>query len=619
MSLADLKKSMAMRRNAPPELQANTEVAPMLPSVQVHYSEPPKTEMPPVQIYDTADLNYPPNGRSGLVGYRTLAQAPPNEMNDLQKQTNQRPWAVTAGEAMDRIGSNATRDTMRDQGLLPEPQTDPSLPFYTAPGAFTPVCVLLGPGGTGKTYRIRQYAEEHEDERICLTATTGVAAINIGPGCVTVNSAFKFFNESSLRDALEHRSQFIEREITGYDLIVVDEVSMLSCGTLDLIYGFIERLNRSRRQPIKLLLSGDFCQLPPVPDSIEGRGRSNATPFAFKAACWNGVFQPAVTKLTKNYRQSGDEKFRQALHYARIGNAGACVANLECEYSTTVDYDFQGLTVYAVNKEVNAHNEKKLMKLSGTPIEDAPSRWGTPHKDWKEIPEKFVIKIGAQVRITANRTPNFEYVNGDIGTILAYAPGSYTRVKLHRGARVPGESDEVVVDLVTRWNPQSLAKGEKPPRDCNGHKVPFREDFEDVKYENDDDSEPRDKWRGPEEYRRRGRGSAYIEWRQMYEAYVAAMERTKTNWYDPKSNKWIIGGITYLPIALGYSCSIHRCQGLTVSAIQIDTKDRFSSNPQMMYVALSRARMASNIRITRGDQSKLATRINAHPEVLRFV
>ena len=213
--------------------------------------------------------------------------------------------------------------------------------------------------------------------------------------------------------------------------------------------------------------------------------------------------------------------------------------------------------------------------------------------------------MGAQVRITANKTPGFEYVNGDIGTLLAYAPGVYARVKLHRGPRAPGESDTVTVDTVTWWNPQSLAKGEEPPTDCNGYKVPFKEDFEGKESE--------------EFIMARGRSSAFIQWKQAYDAYVAAMDRLKMNWYDPKSNKWIIGGITYLPIALGWASSIHRCQGLTVGAIQIDIKDRFSSNPQMMYVALSRARTASNIRITRGDQGKLATRINAHPEVLRFV
>lgn len=611
MSLADLKKSMSSRRaQAPPESQPQestdaTTPAQMLESFEKYVSTPDSAPagtlvMTNEQWARTApgaftpnDLNCPPNERpeGKLTGYRSVAQAPPNVVQEYPNF--QTIWPYSPGLNI----SGAIDDTKQTK------QDDSSLMFRTAPGAFTPVAVLLGPGGTGKTFRIRQYAEQNEDQRICLTATTGVAAINIGPGCVTVNSAFKYFNEASLRDALEHRPQFIEREISGYDLIVVDEVSMLSFGTLDLIYGFIERLNRSRRRPIKLLLSGDFCQLPPVPDKeAQGApGRNPATPFAFKAQCWESVFQPSVIKLTKNFRQDGDERFRQALHYARIGNAGACVANLECEYATTVDYDFKGLTAYSVNKEVHAHNEKKLVELAGMPIEDAPTRWGTPHRDWKEIPEKFVIKIGAQARITANRTPNFEYVNGDIGTVLAYAPGVYARVRLHRMIDVDGGrvAPEVVVDPVTRWNPQSLAKGEEPPTTCNGREVPFRADFED---ENGFMKQ-----------------NAFIEWRQAYESYVAAMERAKTNWYDPKSNKWIIGGITYLPIALGWASTFHRIQGLTVDAIQIDIKDRFSSNPQMMYVALSRARKACNIRITRGDQGKLATRINAHPEVLRFV
>ena len=299
--------------------------------------------------------------------------------------------------------------------------TPTELVFFTAEGTHTPVCVLHGPGGTGKTFRIRQYQEQHEEQTILMTATTGVAAINIGPGCVTVNSAFKYFNEESLTDQIKYRSEIIAKEIRTYDMVVIDEMSMLSHTALDLLYGFIESLNRQQKSKIKLVLSGDFCQLPPMAPKEEGK-RNAAIPFAFRSPLWPPVFEPAITKLTQNFRQQGDEHFMRALHHARTGNAAACVAMLQCDYSSTVDMDFKGLTLYSTNKDVDEHNQRKLKAINSPLITDQAHTWGEPSRDWKDLAAPFSVKLGAQVRITANDTPSFAYVNGDIGTLRGVQP-----------------------------------------------------------------------------------------------------------------------------------------------------------------------------------------------------
>lgn len=496
-------------------------------------------------------------------------------------------------------------DTSRSTALVSPEKSDSVEPkediqFYLAPGTQTPVAVLLGPGGTGKTYKIREYEERHPTLDVLMTATTGVAAINIGPGCVTINSAFKFFNEASLVEALKTRKQSIWREVQSNDLIVVDEVSMLSSGILDLVYNFVEEINRFKmsidsRKRVKLLLSGDFCQLPPIAERSEQEGRrSAATPFAFRAKCWDQIFEPAITKLTKNYRQAADPLFQQALHMARIGNAGACVDALTragVEYSNSIDYGFPGLTLYPINKDVAAHNAKKLAEINLPTIEDRPWTWGEQHRDWKEIPSIFVTKVGAQVRTTANRTPSFEYVNGDIAKLHHLEPNHYATVELLRDGSTHN------ITPVFRYNMKRLAEGEQPPKNNHGWDIPLFEE---------------------DEYGRRN----YEEYRLKYEAYKQAMDANMKPYYDPKTNKHVIGMIAYIPLTLGYASTFHRAQGLTQDHLQIDIQSKFSDNPQMMYVALSRCRQASNIRITRGGlsaQGKLASRIRAHPDVLRYV
>jgi hypothetical protein len=480
------------------------------------------------------------------------------------------------------------------------PSGDP-LRFHIPKGTYTPVCVLHGPGGTGQTYRVRQYAEEHDDETVLMTATTGVAAINIGPGCVTVNSAFKFFDEESLRDGINRRWESIAKEIRNNDMVVIDEVSMLSSNLLDLLYGFIEKLNSSSsmasgptERPIKLLLSGDFCQLPPVARDSGTKSKRNAeTPFAFKAQCWPAIFEPAITKLTQNYRQANDPAFQQALYYARIGNGPAAAAALDGKitYRTTVDIDFPGLTLYSVNKHVDAHNERKLKDIKSPVITDRADSWGTPHGDWKEVLlTGFEVKIGAQVRITAN---NFgfgyngvEYVNGDIGELLEYIPGKSAKVYIPPSSDGKRPERNATVVPVTRYNARVLYHNEEVPKICNGVPVPKA-------------------WTGSDRF--------------AYDEYMTKMFLGRNAFYDPKARKMVIGAMKYLPISLGWASTIHKCQGLTVDAIQIDISNPFAASPQMMYVALSRCRTAAGIHITGGDASKLVTRIRAHPDVVKYV
>lgn len=457
-----------------------------------------------------------------------------------------------------------------------------SLKFFQAPGTYTPVCVLHGAGGTGKTSLIRKYQAEHENENIMMTATTGVAAINIGPGCVTINSALKYYDEASLIENLERKGRQIAEDIRMASMIVIDEMSMLSNVTLELIYAFIDRINAAAKRPTRLVLSGDFCQLPPI--ARQGTGKRNEEiPFAFHAPVWNKVFEPALMKLTVNYRQSGDPLFQQALYSARHGDSAGCIAKLGCRYERFVNMDFPGLTLYSVNGDVDLHNNAKLKALDSPLISDGADTWGeVMARDWKDQLKPLYIKLGAQVRVTANDTPDFAYVNGDIATLLEYNPGSHAIVELHRGSKL-----RLIVSRVTRLNMRGLRPGEAPPTTCNGMDV------------------PKD-WAGAEN-------------KLTYEGYLAAMMQARHNFYDPKVRKWIIGAISYVPIAPGWASTIHKAQGLTVDALQLDVSNNFAGQPQMMYVALSRCRSAQNITVTRGDAKTLATRIRYHPDIKRFM
>jgi hypothetical protein len=64
----------------------------------------------------------------------------------------------------------------------------------------TPCRFITGPAGTGKTYQVKQLVD-NSPRGYELCATTGIAAVNMGPGITTIHSLLKFFNYQSMRDA----------------------------------------------------------------------------------------------------------------------------------------------------------------------------------------------------------------------------------------------------------------------------------------------------------------------------------------------------------------------------------------------------------------------------------
>ena len=79
-----------------------------------------------------------------------------------------------------------------------------------------------------------------------------------------------------------------------------------------------------------------------------------------------------------------------------------------------------------------------------------------------------------------------------------------------------------------------------------------------------------------------------------------------------------LGEITYLPVKLGYALTIHKAQGLTLGSVQVVTNHWFAGSPALMYVAISRARRARDVRIV-GTPADLATKIKAHPDAERWL
>jgi hypothetical protein len=80
----------------------------------------------------------------------------------------------------------------------------------------------------------------------------------------------------------------------------------------------------------------------------------------------------------------------------------------------------------------------------------------------------------------------------------------------------------------------------------------------------------------------------------------------------------IIGTVEYMPLRVAYGSTVHKCQGLSLDEVQVNTRDHFFKTPGMLYVALSRCRSLDGLRIV-GTVEGLKQRCTVDPKIRPWV
>ena len=107
---------------------------------------------------------------------------------------------------------------------------------------------LTGDAGTGKTTVIQQSVKglEKDGKNVLITATTGVAADNIGMGAVTVHKAFELGIEfEKYKDAPGFRSSYLQEA----DVVIIDEIGRCRFDLFSAIVKNIIAENKKRLEP----------------------------------------------------------------------------------------------------------------------------------------------------------------------------------------------------------------------------------------------------------------------------------------------------------------------------------------------------------------------------------
>ena len=298
---------------------------------------------------------------------------------------------------------------------------------------------LTGGAGVGKTTITREIIKEYEDEakKVAKLASTGMAATLIGGQ--TLHS-FLDLGIASDKKELELNGKFeikkkIKKLIHSMDLIVIDEISMVSDTLFEMIALRLKQANFRG----SLLVVGDFLQLPPV---VRGYGEVK---FAFESGEWK-EFDFSKVELTHVYR-TDDVEFIELLNNVRFGYIDESIHNHLNKFIKPLPEDLSEFTfLFGKNDSAHRHNKTQLEYIDNELFvkEAQVIKHQKSAKDVEvdrfmndaRIEKELELKIGSPVLFTRN---SWNYFNGERGVVVNI-DASYVYVQ---------KSDNVVVKLET--------------------------------------------------------------------------------------------------------------------------------------------------------------------------
>jgi DNA-binding CsgD family transcriptional regulator/GTPase SAR1 family protein len=287
---------------------------------------------------------------------------------------------------------------------------------------------LTGKAGTGKTTFLK-YLQHNSSKNIIVAAPTGVAAINAGG--VTLHSLFQLpfhpylptdANRMELLKNIRYNKQRVSL-LRKMELLVIDEISMVRCDTIDAIDAILRSVRRNHSVPfggVQVLFIGDLYQLPPVAKTDEWNILKEyyQSSFFFDSKAVKEQM-PLLIELNKIYRQK-EESFVELLNKVRNNQLSAedyeqLNKRFIRGFQPTTEEKFITLTSH--NNQADGINQVKLQQLT-TP---AHTFTATIEGDFPEhvypADADLVLKEGAQVMFIKNDVVSKKYFNGKIGII----------------------------------------------------------------------------------------------------------------------------------------------------------------------------------------------------------
>ncbi len=279
---------------------------------------------------------------------------------------------------------------------------------------------LTGPPGSGKSYVLSAFVNwaSKRKIRVALTASTGIAASLLGGTTIHSWSGMGMNHQINIAKAEElATNQLLSERLNNVDILIIDEISMLSGQMLDSL-NLLLRVARRSKEPfggIQVIFCGDFFQLPPI--------KTEADDYAFNSGAWISA-EPLACYLSEQHRQGGDE-LTDILLALRSRSLNRRHLELLMARSGIEHNPVTMLMTH--NRYVDATNSLHLSQIKG----EVKTYQAVGFGDTDAVgslsrsilaPAALELKVGAEVMFVANDSAR-GFVNGSQGKVVRFKRG----------------------------------------------------------------------------------------------------------------------------------------------------------------------------------------------------
>jgi ATP-dependent DNA helicase PIF1 len=488
---------------------------------------------------------------------------------------------------------------------------------------------ITGVGGTGKSVLLTAIKKKLEEKgkEVAVTAPTGLAA-EVIEGC-TIHSAAGIGVPGTI-SGFGRLSNFHKNRIKCYDVLMIDEVSMLSGEFMDRLSEHFAHARESSKPfgGLQVILFGDFLQLGPIDKTKERhKGGLGFCPalylsrgWAFQGWAW-GKLNLKYVELKNVYRQR-DMAFVEVLRDIRLGKRDAVkvleklIDRAHPRRESTHQITTSTILV-STNKEADTYNKEQLEKLKGQSRffsckdsvvadegigveqhQDAIAqlqRNGVPKSC--RVPQNLELKTGAQVMMLKN--------------MEVYLNGESTPRKLLNGSRGQVTGFAQVAGLLPELEKRRIDLRDeliKLPPDHAANET--RESLED----------------------RIKRITGQIAWTEAQQddvqlrhnatASISVIPMVQWHSFDnheptpvfPEEFVFSTAGLgknirNQIPLMLAWTITMHKAQGMTLESIKVHAGRIFADG--QLYVGLSRAKTVVGLTVEGLTKEKVMAAITA--------
>ena len=431
---------------------------------------------------------------------------------------------------------------------------------------------LTGSAGSGKTYTLNEYIHYLRARRVpvATTASTGIAATHMNGITIHSWSGIGIKDELSERDLANlSRKKILKDRLRETAVLIIDEISMLHAKQLNAVNQVLKHMRQSEEPfgGIQLVVAGDFFQLPPVGN----RGETNREKFAFMSEAWlEAGFK--ICYLSEQHRQNTDEE-ENAISLDSIlnqirGEEGVSFEAIEALQNTFYqDVDINRTRLFTHNVNVNKINEHELALLNGetvtyNAIAHGDNKLVETLKKSVRTSDELTLKVGAKVMFIKNNN-ELGVSNGTMGELVGFTTIKPLKSSNdHSAISDDSESDDLEVETTDIDNEET---------DETIVAVDGEEESESTALVSTD--------RYPVIKLNNGR------------QVIAEGEE----WVVEDENGEILASYTQIPLTLAWAITIHKSQGMTLDAAEIDLSKTFELGQG--YVALSRLKSLEGLKL----------------------